>query len=524
MFGYSLYTCFSVIVAVVAIGIVILLKYLARNDDYWKQRGVPYIPRMNIFKLLKVIFEAPLHELQMKFYKKFTKTKYWGGYEMSTPVLAVADPDLLRDILVKDFHIFPHRRDITLGDKITDNMVSILKGEDWKRVRTTITPAFTSKRMRQMSSIINDCSMSVVKSCEKHFMQKQPIECKSLFGAYTMDVIASAAFATKINSYDDPENEFVKRVREVSSEPTLKVILMSLIIPTKLAKYFGLGGFSAMDFFKNVTLQVIKDRKETGKKYNDVLQILMDAANENALAETTELHEDEEDKFGSINSGISPSAKHKRLSEDELLAQCILFFFVGYETTASTLTFMAYALALNAEWQDKLIAEVDEAFQKHKEMSYDAVRDMKILDGVVSETLRMYPAVIGSERTAIEDYKLGNTGVIIEKGKRIAFPIYSMHYDQEYFEDPEKFNPNRFIDPNQMKHPPYAYQPFGSGPRNCLGMRFALLEIKLCMTNILRNFRFRIHSTTKVPLQYKKGSPFISVNDLPLAVEKRTHI
>ncbi|KAG8176367.1 hypothetical protein JTE90_018942 [Oedothorax gibbosus] len=524
MFGYSVYTVLSVIVATVAIGVVLLLKYLARNDDYWKQRGVPYIPRQNIFKLFKMIFKGPLHELQLEFYKKFTKTHYWGGFEMSTPVLAVADPDLLRDILVKDFHIFPHRRDLKLGNKITDNMVSLLRGEDWKRVRTIITPAFTSKRMRQMSSIINDCSMSVVKSCEKHLMQQKPIECKSIFAAYSMDVIARAAFATKINSHDDPENEFVKRVREVSAEPTLKMILLSLIIPTKLFKYFGLGGFNAMEFFRTVTLQVIKDRKETGKRYDDVLQILMDAANENALAENAELHEDEEDKFGSINSGITPLAKHSKLSEDELLAQCILFFFVGYETTASTLTFMAYSLAVNADWQEQLIAEVDEAFQKHEEMSYDAVRDMKILDGVVSETLRMYPAAVGSERTAIEDYKLGNTGIVIEKGKRIAFPIYSMHYDPEYFEEPEKFNPNRFIDPNQMKHPPYAYQPFGSGPRNCLGMRFALLEIKLCMTNILRHFRFRLHSTTKVPLQYKMCSPFISVNELPLAVEKRTDI
>ncbi|GFY55818.1 cytochrome P450 3A8 [Trichonephila inaurata madagascariensis] len=82
------------------------------------------------------------------------------------------------------------------------------------------------------------------------------------------------------------------------------------------------------------------------------------------------------------------------LAEIELLAQCVLFFLVGYETTASTLTFLAYELALNPEWQDKLIEEVDKVFEKHSEMSYDTVRDMKVLDAVVSETLRMYPVAI----------------------------------------------------------------------------------------------------------------------------------
>ncbi|GFV03868.1 cytochrome P450 3A41, partial [Trichonephila clavipes] len=85
---------------------------------------------------------------------------------------------------------------------------------------------------------------------------------------------------------------------------------------------------------------------------------------------------------------------YPELSDIEILAQCVLFFLVGYETTATVLTFVAYCLATNPEWQEKLIQEVDEAFEKHTEMSYDAVRDMKILDAVVSETLRKHPPLI----------------------------------------------------------------------------------------------------------------------------------
>ncbi|GBO11074.1 Cytochrome P450 6B2 [Araneus ventricosus] len=260
------------------------------------------------------------------------------------------------------------------------------------------------------------------------------------------------------------------------------------------------------------------------ERYNDFLQLLMDAADENSRTVQVDAVEDETDQFGSITSdnGLSTAGKYKSLSEDELLAQCILFFMVGYETTATVLTFLAYCLAVNPEWQEKLIKEVDEAFQNHKEMSYDAVRDMKVLDAVLSETLRMHPPAASTERTCVEDYELPNTGIKVEKGMRVAIPVYGMHYHPDFFQDPNTFNPERFLDSYEPKHHPYAYLPFGAGPRNCLGMRFALLEIKVCISNLLRRFRLKPHSTTKIPLQYKKGMVLLSVSELPLLLERRT--
>ncbi|GFU26382.1 cytochrome P450 3A11 [Nephila pilipes] len=425
-----------------------------------------------------------------------------GSFEFSTPTLTVADPDLLRDILVKDFHIFPHRRIFVSGDPIGDKGVVNLTGEDWKRIRTIITPAFTSKRMRQMASIINDCSKTVLEVCEKHCNKGEPVDCKRVFGTFTVDVIASSAFGTKIDSHNDPNNEFVKRVRKAFTEVTFLRMMLALTVPWWVWKLIPFVDnpmrMDKDDFFRDVTRNVIKQRKETGQRYNDFLQLLMDCADENAETVSQESLEDETDRFGSImNSTLSPSAKYKRLSENEILAQCILFFMVGYETTATMVTFVSYCLATNPEWQEKLIKEVDESFEKHTEMSYDAVRDMKILDAVISETLRMYPPLLMGERTAVDDYKLGDTGILVEKGLRIIIPFYAMHYDPDFFQDPETFNPERFMDSFEPKHPQYAYLPFGAGPRNCLGMRFALLEIKMCITNVLRHFRIKPLPTTK---------------------------
>jgi len=221
-----------------------------------------------------------------------------------------------------------------------------------------------------------------------------------------------------------------------------------------------------------------------------------------------------------LSDEVKPKRSYKKLSNDELVAQCIIFFTVGYETTASTLSFMVYSLATNLDCQEKLIKEVDEAFAKNGKFDYDVVRDMKYLDCVVSETLRMYPALTRIDRTACEEYKLGNTGLVIEKGIAVGFNIQAMHYDEEFFPNPEAFNPERFL-PENLTHPQYAYMPFGLGPRNCLGMRFALLEIKLCVCNLLLKYRFNKAPETKVPLEFKIGSVLLSVNTLPLLVEER---
>ncbi|GBO28584.1 Cytochrome P450 3A6, partial [Araneus ventricosus] len=203
-----------------------------------------------------------------------------NSFEGSLPTVVVAEPDLLRDILVKDFHIFPYRRPMTTGDPVADNMVSLMIGEDWKRVRTIITPAFTSKRMRQMSSIIDfflffqmssiidECSKSVVEVCEEYCEKGKPVDFKSTFGAFTMDVIAKSAFGTQINSHKDPQNEFVRKVRESFLNFTIPRMMLSILLPSWVLKClpssFNPMRFDKDNFFREVTMSIIKKRRETG--------------------------------------------------------------------------------------------------------------------------------------------------------------------------------------------------------------------------------------------------------------------
>ncbi len=212
---------------------------------------------------------------------------------------------------------------------------------------------------------------------------------------------------------------------------------------------------------------------------------------------------------------------NKQLTEDEILAQAWLFFVAGYETTATTLTFCSYELALNPECQEKLCEELKSAMDSNGEINYETLAKLPYLDSVISETLRLYPPVLRLEREAMTDYKLGNTGITLLKGQLVEIPVFAIHHSEEYYPNPERFFPERFMPENRDQIIPYTYIPFGAGPRNCIGMRFALMEAKLCLAHIVRRFRFVRSAKTAVPLQFKTVTRLCSAKSVIVGIQKR---
>ncbi|XP_057620695.1 cytochrome P450 3A31-like [Chionomys nivalis] len=186
------------------------------------------------------------------------------------------------------------------------------------------------------------------------------------------------------------------------------------------------------------------------------------------------------------------------LSDTEIMAQSIIFIFGGYETTSSTLAFALYLLDTHPDIQKKLQEEIDVALPNKAPPSYDKVMEMEYLDMVLSETLRLYTISDRLERVCKQDMEMG--GVFIPKGSVVMVPIFSLHRDPQYWPEPEEFRPERFSKENKGRINPYVYMPFGYGPRNCIGMRFALMNMKLALTK-LQNFSFQPCKETQIPLK-----------------------
>ena len=119
------------------------------------------------------------------------------------------------------------------------------------------------------------------------------------------------------------------------------------------------------------------------------------------------------------------------------------------------------------------------------------MNSLKYLDAVICETLRLFPPFGFINRRSSQDYIIEEYNIKVPKGTTIHIPIHSIHYDPDYFTSPDQFKPERFFPENRNFHP-YAFIPFGAGPRSCIGIRWALLKSKLALFHTIYNFKFSL--------------------------------
>nr|CAI5825370.1 unnamed protein product [Callosobruchus analis] len=180
------------------------------------------------------------------------------------------------------------------------------------------------------------------------------------------------------------------------------------------------------------------------------------------------------------------------LSRDDVREEVDTFMFEGHDTTASAISFALFLLSTHLDVQELALAEQQQIFEDdlHRNITFEDLHQMKYLESVIKETLRLYPSVAAyARRTSTEIIYKGH---IIPKGINIAIFAYGILRDPEHYENPDDFCPERF-ELNDGKKP-YAYIPFSAGPRNCIGQKFAMLEMKVILSKVLR--RFQLTGTT----------------------------
>lgn len=351
-------------------------------------------------------------------------------------------------------------------------------------MRATLSPAFTGSKMRQMFELISECGedMSKILLNQAKVAGRIDYEMKDLFTKYTNDVISSAAFGCKTNSFENPNNEFYlsgKKIMEFASTKAILRMTLIFVLP-KIAKLFNVSFIDkkASSYFRSLVLDNIASREKLGIFRPDMINILMNVKKGNSLRSLTE--ETTSDSFATVSeSSIGNKNVKREWTDDELVAQAFLFFLAGFDTVATVLSFLIYELSINPDAQQKLYDEINETNKvlDGKRITYDAIQKMKYMDMVLSETLRLWPPSVAIDRVCGKDYNYddGQCKFTIEKGTSINISICSLHLDENYWPNPTKFDPLRFSDDHKDSITPGTYLPFGVGPRNCivsLNLRF----------------------------------------------------
>ncbi|CAB3362064.1 Hypothetical predicted protein [Cloeon dipterum] len=506
-------------IALISTCIWLLYRWINSKNEYWRKKGIPFVRPVPLFGTMYPVISGKqsfADLLQIQYTELKASGRGYGGiFEFLTPTIMITDPELIRLVTVKDFEHFAERRTPDMKDD-TDPLfhrsLTSLKSDDWKHMRTILSPAFTTSKLRGMFPLMSKCSSELIKALEQESEICESLEMSKHFNRLANDVIGSVAFGHESQAIKNDKDEFFLMGQRLRNFSGLRYLIVAgYMLAPKLMKLLGIS-FTPKDisvYFRRLIIGTMEQRDKLSISRPDMLQLLMAAQKggitreKNAEIDSGTMGEDsiaETERIKVFSSARLNDGK-RNITDEDIAAQAFIFFLAGYDTVSAVLSFTSHLLACNPEVQRKLFEEISSELDNGNATDYDTIRNMKYLDMVISESLRLYPPAVFSDRKCTKNYKFPNSDFVMEAGQGIVYPIFALHRDPELFENPEIFDPERFNDENKKKIRPYTYLPFGSGPHNCIGMRFALLEVKVCLVHLIKKFELEVCTKTELPLK-----------------------
>ncbi|KAF7046273.1 LOW QUALITY PROTEIN: hypothetical protein CFC21_055308 [Triticum aestivum] len=412
---------------------------------------------------------------------------YWFGVR---PTLCVADVNMVQQVLSDRNGLYPKNTVIPHIARLLGNGLVLTNGNEWKRHRKVVHPAFDMDKL-MMTSTMSDCAGSIMSEWEaKVGGGEAEIELSSQFEELTADVISRTAFG---GSHKEGKQVCL-------AQRDLQFLAFSAV--------YNVVQIPALGYLP--TEKNLKIRKLD----KEVRGILADIIKSRITSYDTKSYG--WDLLGLMLEACMPQehGHDPLLSMDEIIDECKTFFFAGHDTSSHMLTWTMFLLSTHPEWQQKLREEVMRECGSTVRTA-DMLNKLKLVNMFLLETLRLYNPVSVIQRKAGSDLEIG--GIKVPQGTVLTIPIATIHRDKEVWgEDANEFKPLRFEKgvTRASKHP-NAFLSFSSGPRSCIGKNFAMIEAKIVIVMIIQRFSFSlspkyVHAPTDViTLRPKFGLPMI---------------
>ncbi|EDV24424.1 uncharacterized protein TRIADDRAFT_63933 [Trichoplax adhaerens] len=412
-----------------------------------------------------------------------------------TPTVWIGEPNMVREVMVKSFSNFSNRFP-PFGKPISpfDKGVLFLKDDDWKRVRNILITTFSASKLKQIVPLMKDIDAKFIEELVETNQVDGKVNILDHAGYFSLEVVLAIIFGIE---YESKEQKIkLARTAKDLVEPIQGFLLIIFLLCPSMWKiiepYFGTI-VQSINKITDLTNEIVKQRRKNLNAglpcRKDMLQLIVEAGDQ------------------------------EKLSDEEIISQAIIFFIAGYDTTSNTIAYASYLLATHPEIQDKLYQEICTKCPDVNSIDYEILNNLTYLDMVISETLRLYPPGFFSNREVKKEVTI--EGVRIPNDSIVGIPIYTIHHNPQFWPDPEQFIPERFTPEEKAKRNPCCYLPFGDGPRNCVGMRLALLEVKLALVSLMQNLELKTVADTEVPLKLKTGGTLTAANGIWLGLGTR---
>ncbi|XP_076648264.1 cytochrome P450 4g15-like [Halictus rubicundus] len=434
-------------------------------------------------------------------------------------VIAIYDPRDVEIILSSTVHIDKASEYRFFKPWLGDGLL-ISTGEKWRSHRKMIAPAFHLNVLKSFVPLFYENSRDLVIRLRE--VVGKEFDCHDYLITVTVDILLETAMGIKTAKKHEPSHDYgmaVMKMCDIIHRRQYNALLRFDLL-------FNLTRFSKrqeklLDTIHSLTRSVIRKKKEEfGQKgVEDNVKPIQDTDetskkekfNINKKNETTKLHyvRDDLDDLDDNDVGekkrlafldllVEMSKSGAQLTDEEIKEEVDTIMFEGHDTTASGSSFVLCVLGIHQDVQERVYEELQEIFQgSNRPCTFQDTLEMKYLERVILETLRLFPPVPAIARLLKEDVKIVTKGYVLPKGCTVLIPQYKIHRLEEFYPNPEEFNPDNFLPERMQSRHYYSYIPFSAGPRSCVGRKYAMLKLKVLLSTILRNYRILSDLTEK---------------------------
>ncbi|XP_059048251.1 cytochrome P450 6B6-like [Achroia grisella] len=488
------------IVLLLILCVIFIYFYGTKNHDYWSKRNIKHDPPIPLIgnQFRNQFALKSMTDIAVELYNKYPKEKVVGYYRWTTPELIIRDPEIARNILNVDFvHFYP--RGLGRNPSVEPLQANLFHadGDTWKLLRQRMTSAFTTAKLKNMFPLVVKCAEKLQIVGKDIVSRGGECDVREIMARFTTEFIGACGFGIEMDTINN-EHSLFRDLGKLIFNRTLKDVVRLMIwegIPIT-RNYIPVFNADVENVIEDIVTKIRAQRNYKPCGRNDFIDLLLEMESKGKIkGESIERR----------NPDGTPIEVEMEMTLKCMVAQVFIFFAAGFETSSSATSFMLHQLAYNPDIQSKIQAEIDEVLSKYdNKLCYDAITEMSLLDMAFKESMRMFPSLGNLNRVCSRQYTIPELNVTIDPGVKIIIPIEAIQNDEQYFDNPKEFRPERFTPEAIKSRHHYTYLPFGEGPRACIGARLGHMQSLAGLAAILQTFTVE---PTKATLRYPIVNP-----------------
>ncbi|KAL6440484.1 hypothetical protein ACFW04_003185 [Cataglyphis niger] len=428
-------------------------------------------------------------------------------------IIALSDPKDIEIILGSSVHLDKSVEYRYFQPWLGDGLL-ITSGDKWRRHRKAIAPTFHMSILKTFVPLFYENSMDLVRRLRDEVGKE--FDCHDYLSAVTVDILTETAMGVRKEKREKTGYDYAMAVMKMSDILHRRHYDFSLRsdLIFKLTK-FAKQQVELLNIIHTLTDGVIKEKSQDIKEnlkrqkemQNDKPESLNMTNNEendkNIATKYTKLHyvRDDLDEIDENDIGekrrlaflemmLDLKKNGGQMTDEEIREEVNTIMFEGHDTTAAGSSFALCALGNHQDIQARVHEELDTIFgDSDRPCTFQDTLEMKYLERVILESLRLFPPVPLIARKLNEDVKIITGDYILPKTATVVIAQFAVHRSEKYYPNPTVFNPDNFLPEKMQQRHYYSFIPFSAGPRSCVGRKYAMLKLKVLLSTILRHYR-----------------------------------